>query len=127
LYDDADEMLSTVAEYGGHVAAKASQNKEAAKTAALTTEQAAQQVLASARELMTRALIGKERAAVGSIQQQLTALEADFAVIHGLIENGDYLAAKVRAQALKNEGVAISEEIQGTIKKRNEKKPAAHA
>jgi hypothetical protein len=28
---------------------------------------------------------------------------------------------------LKNEGVAISEEIQGTIKKRNEKKPAAHA
>lgn len=127
LYDDADEMLNTVVEYGGHVAAKASQNKEAAKTAALATEQAAQQVVASARELMTRAPTGKERAAVEAIKQQLTALEADFAVIHGLIENGDYLAAKVRAQALKDEGVAISEEIQGAIKKRNEKKPAAHA
>jgi hypothetical protein len=36
LYDDVGEMLSTVVEYGGHVVAKASQNKDVAKTAALS-------------------------------------------------------------------------------------------
>jgi hypothetical protein len=62
LYDDVGEMLSTVVEYGGHVAAKASQNKETAKTAALVMEQGAQQVIASANELMAKAPTGKERA-----------------------------------------------------------------
>lgn len=127
LYDDVGEMLNTVVVYGGHVAAKASQNKEAAKTAALAMEQEAQQVVASAKELMAIAPIGKERAAVEAIKQDLLGLETSLAVIHGLIENGDYLTAEVQTTALKEKGVTVSGEIQSTIKKTRGRKPRAHA
>ncbi len=126
-YADADEMLSTVVEYGGHVAAKASQNKEAAKTAALSMEQAAQHVVASAKELMAKAPTGKERASVEAIKLDLTGLDAGLAAIHELIAKGDYLAAEVQARALKEKGVAVSREIQSAIEKTTGKKSGAHA
>jgi len=124
-YDDADEMLSKLVQNGGHVAAKTAQNKEAAKTAALAMEQAAQQVVASAKELMAKAPTRKERASVEAIKQDLTGLEAGLAAIHELIENGDYLAAEVQAKALKEKGMALSGEIQSAIEK-TRGKPRAH-
>ncbi|HSA86552.1 MAG TPA: hypothetical protein VLE46_10245 [Nitrospira sp.] len=125
-YDDVDEMLSKVVEYGGHVAAKASQNKEAAKTAALAMEQEAHRVVASAKDLMAKAPIGKERAAVETIKQDLTGLEADLALMHELIQKGNYLAAEVQAGTLKKKGAAVSGEIQSAIEK-TRRKPRAHA
>ncbi|MGZ8365549.1 MAG: hypothetical protein ACXW38_11310 [Nitrospira sp.] len=126
LYDDVGEMLSTVVEYGGHVAAKASQNKEAAKTAALAMEQEALRAVVFAKRQMARALSGKERDAVEAIKQQVTALEAGFVVLHGLIENGDYLAAEMQARALKEKGGAVSGEIRSAIEKATGRKPKAH-
>jgi hypothetical protein len=90
-------------------------------------EQEAQQVVASAKELMAIAPIGKERAAVEAIKQDLLGLETSLAVIHGLIENGDYLTAEVQTTALKEKGVTVSGEIQSTIKKTRGRKPRAHA
>jgi len=127
LYDDVGDMLSTVVEYGGHVAAKASQNKEAAKTAALAMEQEALRAVVSAKRLMARALSGKERDAVETIRQQVSALEAGFAVIHGLIENGDYLEAEMQSRALTEKGVAVSREIQSATERATGKKPKTHA
>ena len=127
LYDDVGEMLSAVVEYGGHVAAKASQNKEAAKTAALAMEQEALRAVVSAKRQMARALSGKERDAGETIRQQVSALEAGFAVIHGLIENGDYLEAEMQARALTEKGVAVSREIQSATERATGKKPKTHA
>jgi len=125
-YADADKMLSTVVEHGGHVAAKASPNKEAAKTAALAMEQEALRAVVSTKRLMARALSGKERDAGETIRQQVTALEEGFAVIHRLIENGDYLTAAMQARALKEKGVAVSGEIRSAIEKSTGRKPNAH-
>lgn len=127
LYDDLGDMLSTVVEYGGHVAAKASQNKDAAKTAALAMEQEALRAVVSAKRLMARVLNGKERDAGEAITQQVTALEAGFVMIHGLIENGDYLAAEMQARALKEKAGAVSGEIRSAIEKAAGRKPKAHA
>lgn len=127
LYDDVGEMLSTVVEYGGHVAAKASQSKDVAKTAALSMEQEALRAVVSTKRLMARALSGKERDAVETIRQQVTALEASFAVIHGLIENGEYLEAEMQARALKKQGGAVSGEIRSAIEKATARKPKSHA
>jgi hypothetical protein len=127
LYDDVGEMLSTVVEYGGHVAAKASQNKDAAKTAALAMEQEALRAVVSAKRLMARALSGKEPDAGEAIKRQVTALEAGFAVIHRLIENGDYLEAEIQARALTEKGVAVSGEIRSAIEKATGEKPKTHA
>ncbi len=116
LYDDVDEMLSTVVEYGGRVAAKASKNKEVAKTAALAMEQDALWAVVSAKRLTTSTLRRTERDTQEVIKQQLTALEAGVAEVHGLIENGDYLTAEMHAKTLKENGVAVS----GALSKRLE-------
>ena len=122
-YTDADKMLIKVVESGGHVAAKAAQNKEAAKTAALAMEKEAQKIMASAKELMAKAPTGKERAAVETIKQDLSGLETSVGAVRQLIEKEDYLGAEVQAKALKEKIVAVSGEIQNAIDKAKGKKP----
>jgi len=60
------------------------------------------------------------------IKQDLTGLEADLALMHELIQKGDYLAAEVQAGTLKEKGAAVSGEIQSAIEK-TRRKPRAHA
>ena len=124
-YTDADKMLVKVVEAGGSVAAKAAQNKEAAKTAAVALEKEAQQVVASAKVLMAKAPTGKERAAVETIKQDLSGLETSVGAVHQLIEKGDYLGAEIQAKALKEKGAAVSGEIQNAIDKAKGKKPGS--
>lgn len=124
-YSDATLLLTKVVEDGGHIAAKAAQAKEAAKTAALTAEQEARQVVASAKDLMNHAPIGKDKAAVEAIKQDLVGLETSLGPIHQLIEKGDYLGAEVQATAVKEKGAAVSAEVQSVIDKVKTKKPVA--
>lgn len=121
-YADADKKLIKVVEFGGHVAAKAAQNKEAAKTAALAMEKEAQLVVTTAKELIARAPTGKDRAAVEVIKQDVMGFETSLNAIHQLIEKEDYLAAEVQAKAVKEKGVAVSGEIQSAIDKAKGKK-----
>ncbi|MBI3356811.1 MAG: hypothetical protein HY038_08590 [Nitrospirae bacterium] len=124
-YSDADKMLAKIVESSGHVAVKAAQNKEAAKTAALAMEKEAQQVVASAKELIAKAPTGKERAGVETIKQDLGGLETSLNAVQQLIEKGDYLGAEVQAKAVKEKGAAVAEEIQHAIEKTTGKKPTA--
>lgn len=116
-YGDADRQLKQVVTTGQQVAVSAAQNKEAAKTAALAMEKEAQQVMASAKELMAKAPSGKERAAVEAIKADVGGLETSLGAVHQLIEKGDYLGAEAQAKALKEKGSAVSGEIQSAIDK----------
>ncbi|MDE3042755.1 MAG: hypothetical protein KGJ82_19600 [Nitrospirota bacterium] len=124
-YTDADKMLIKVVEAGGSVAAKAAHSKEAAKTAAEALEKDAQQVVASAKELIAKTPTGKERAAVEVIKQDVAGLEGSLSVVHQLIEKKDYLGAEAQAKSVKEEGAALSMEIQSAIDKTKGKKPAS--
>ena len=124
-YADADKMLVKIAEVGGQVATKAAQNKEAAKTAASTMEKEAQQVVASAKDLMGKAPTGKERAAVEVIRQDIAGLETSLSAAHQLFDKGDYLGAEVQAKAIKEKAAAVSMEIQSAIDKAEGKKPGS--
>ena len=124
-YTDADKMLSKVVEAGGSVAAKAAQSKEAAKTAAVALEKEAQQVVASANELIAKTPTGKERVAVEVIKQDVAGLEKSLGVVHQLIEKGDYLGAEAQTKAVKEEGAALSMEIQNAIDKAKGKNPGS--
>jgi hypothetical protein len=124
-YSEADKMLIKVVEAGGHVAAKAAQNKEAAKTAAIAMEKEAQQVVAAAKELMAKAPMGKERAAVKVITQDVAGLERSLSAVHQLIEKEDYLGAEAQAKAVKENGAALSTKIQSAIDKTKGKKPTS--
>ncbi len=126
-YSEANKLLIKVVEDGGRVAATAAQNKETAKTAALAMEKEAQQVIASAKELMAQAPTGKERAAVEVIKQDLAALETSLNAVHQLIEKGDYLGAEAQAKALKDKGAGVSGDLQHAIEKTKGNKPKGHA
>lgn len=126
-YSDANKMLIQVVESSGQIAATAAQNKEAAKTAALNVEKEAQQVVASAKELMEKAPSGKDRAAVEAIKQDIAGLDTSLSAIHQLMEKGDYLGAETQAKALKEKGAAVSGELQSAIEKTKGKKPKVHA
>lgn len=124
-YADADKMLIKLVETGRQVAAKAAQNKEAAKTAVLAMEREAQQTVASAKDLMEKAPTGKERASLEVIKQDIAGLESSLNAVHQLIEMGDYLGADVRAKSVKIKGAAVSVEIHRAIDKAKGKKPGS--
>jgi hypothetical protein len=126
-YSDANKMLIQVVEAGDQIAAKAAQNKEAAKTAALNMEKEAQLMVASAKELMGKAPSGKDRTAVEAMNQELAGLATSLNTVHELIQKGDYLGAEIQAKALKEKAAAVSAEIQSAIEKTKGKKPKVHA
>ena len=116
-YTEAEKMLAQVVAKGAQVEAQAGAKREAAKSTALTMEKEAQQAMESAWELLARAPVGKDRAAVESIKQDFSGLEGYLKGVHDLVEKGDYLAAETQAKALKEKVAAISEEIQKAIAK----------
>lgn len=125
-YADAEEMLITVVESAGPVAAKAARNKTAAKTAVLAMGKEAWQVVASAKELVAKVPAGNEWAALETIKQDVEGLETSFDAVHLLIEMGDYVGAEVQAKAVKENGAALSGEIQRAIDKVQEMKRGSH-
>jgi hypothetical protein len=116
-YTEANKLLTQVVTTGQHVEVLAAQKKDAAKTAAKALEKEAQEVLASAQQLMAKAPAGKERAALEALKQDLTGLQGGLGTVHQLMEKGDYLGAEVQAKALKEKGAAVSAELEKAIEK----------
>lgn len=114
-YTDAEKMLITVVESAGPVAAKAAQNKMAAKTAVLAMGKEAGQVVASVKALIAKAPTVNERAALDNVKRDVEGLETSFNTVYLLIEMGDYVGAAVQAKAVKENGAAVSREIQRAI------------
>lgn len=121
-YTDADKMLIKVVESGGRVAAKAAQNKEAAKMTAIAVEQEAQQLLASTKTLMMQAPSGIDRVALDAIDQDIRRLEEGLDAVHQLIEMGDYPDAQLQANFLKKSGGSVLGMVQNAIEKTRNKK-----
>jgi predicted nucleic acid-binding Zn-ribbon protein len=119
-YGKADEMLKLVAEHAKEVEAKATAKREEAKGVAYAREKEAIAVLASTEAMLAQAPVGKDRAAVQTIKQDLSELRGALGPIHDLIEKGDYLAAEAQAKALKDKGTAVDGELQKAIEKAKE-------
>lgn len=111
-FSDAEELLIKVREDARQVEATAVQNKEMAKAAAQAMEQEAKQILASAKRFMSHRPIGPARASRTIIEQELTGLEKRLRAVGQLIEHEDYLDAEMQARILKENGLAVSEQIQ---------------
>lgn len=125
-YADAEKMLITVVKSAGPVAAKAAQNKMAAKTAVLAMGKEAGQVVASAKALIAKAPTGNEWAALDNIKRDVEGLETSFNAVYLLIEMGDYVGAEVQARAVKENGAAVSREIQRAIDRNKETQRSSH-
>ena len=69
--------------------------------------------------------MGKERAALEVIKQDVAGLETSLSAVHQLIEKEDYRGAEAQAKAVKAEGATLSTEIQHAIDKTKGKKPTS--
>jgi hypothetical protein len=56
------------------------------------------------------------------IKQDVAGLETSLSAVHQLIEKEDYLGAEAQAKAVKEEGAALSMEIQSAIDRAKGKK-----
>lgn len=117
-YLKADEMLRRVAEDAERVRALTNERKVAAKAAAETSEKEATAALTSAQDLLSKSRAGRHRTANANVEQELNKLRGSLGSIHQLIEEGDYVAAEARANALKERAATASEKLAQKTKER---------
>lgn len=116
-YGKVEELAVSTANEATAVSSAASQKKEEAKTAALQAQQVAQEAVSSTRQLIAKAPVGKDRAAIESIKNDIEALTTSLTQVQASIDKEDYQAAQAQAKAIDEKSRAISVEIQDAIAK----------
>jgi hypothetical protein len=69
------------------------------------------------QDLVKRAPVGKDRAAVEAIKADAQGLTASLSEVQTAIDAGDYLAAQAKAKAIKEKSQAVAAEIQTALAK----------
>jgi hypothetical protein len=102
---------------GERVRAEAATKKQEAKAAALQAQQVAQEAVKSTLDLVSRAPVGKDRAALESIKADADALSSSLNQVQSAIEKEDYPAAQAQAMSIHEKSQAVSSEIEQALAK----------
>lgn len=124
-YGKAEQLAASAKADGERVKADAVKKKEEAKAGALQAQQVAQEAVKSAVDLVAGAPVGKDRAALEAIKNDVEALKASLNQIQLAIDKEDYPAAQTQAKAIHDKGQAVSAELQNALAKVGKGKPSA--
>jgi hypothetical protein len=124
-YGKAEQLAASAKADAERVKAEAVKKKEEAKAGALQAQQVAQEAVKAAVELVAGAPVGKDRAALEAIKNDVEALRASLNQIQLAIDKEDYPAAQAQAKAIHDKGQAVSAEIQNALAKVGKGKPSA--
>lgn len=116
-YEKAEQMLASAKADAAKVAIEAAKKKEEAKVAAVQAQQTAQASVKTAQDLVAKAPVGKDRAAVQAIKADAEGLAASLTEVQAAIDAGDYLAAQTKAKAIQDKSQAVAKEIQDALAK----------
>ncbi len=116
-YEKTEQLLATAQADAGKVVATATKRKEEAKVAAAQAFQAAQESVQATQALVAKAPVGKDRAAVEAIKNDVQGLATSLTEVETTIGAGDYLAAQAKAKAIQDKSQAVAAEIQQAIDK----------
>jgi hypothetical protein len=116
-YGSAEQLLATAQAEATRVTAETAKKKEQAKQVALQAQEAAQASVKMTQDLVKRAPVGKDRAAVEAIKADAQGLTASLSEVQTAIDAGDYLAAQAKAKAIKEKSHAVAAEIQTALAK----------
>lgn len=117
-YGKADEMLAQVKANAEASRTALAQKKEQAKSEAAAALEQARSSVDEAKGLIEKAPKGKGTTAdLEAMKTDLKGLEEGLAEVQKSIEGGDYLAATDKANAIKTQASAISQEINQAIAK----------
>ncbi|MCC6141172.1 MAG: DUF4398 domain-containing protein [Nitrospira sp.] len=124
-YGKAEQLAVSAKADSELVKADAVKKKEEAKAGALQAQQVAQEAVKSAVELVASAPVGKDRAALEAIKNDVEALKASLNQIQLAIDKEDYPAAQAQSKAIHDKGQAVSAELQNALAKVGKGKPSA--
>lgn len=124
-YGKAEQLAASAKADGERVKGDAIKKKEEAKTAALQAQQVAQEAVKSTLDLVAKAPVGKDRAALEAIKNDADALKASLNQVQIAIDKEDYPAAQTQAKAIHDKSQAVSAEIQNALSKVAKGKPSS--
>ena len=91
--------------------------KEEMKAAAIQAHRDAQAAVKTAQQLVAKAPVGKDRAALEAIKADVRGLNASLTEVAAALEAGDYKAAQSKAKAIQDKSHSVSAEIQSALAK----------
>jgi hypothetical protein len=122
-YEKAEQGLTTAHTEATRVSAETGKRKEEAKAAAMQAQQAAQGAVTTAQELVAKAPVGKDRAALEAIKADIDGLATSLPDIQKALDAEDYQAASVKAKAVQDKSQAVSAELESALAKVHKAKP----
>ena len=122
-YEKAEQVLTTAHTEATRVSAETAKRKEEAKATAMQAQQAAQAAVTTAQELVAKAPVGKDGAALEAIKADIDGLATSLPDIQKTLDAEDYQAARVKAKAVQDKSQAVSAELESALAKVHKAKP----
>lgn len=122
-YEKAEQSLAATQTEATRVSAETAKRKEEAKAAAVQAQQAAQSAVTTAQDLVSKAPLGKDRAALEAIKADIDGLATSLPDIQKTIDAEDYQAAQAKAKAVQDKSQAVSAELESALAKVHKAKP----
>ena len=122
-YEKAEQALAATQTEATRVSAETAKRKEEAKAAAVQAQQAAQSAVTTAQDLVSKAPLGKDRAALEAIKADIDGLATSLPDIQKTIDAEDYQAAQAKAKAVQDKSQAVSAELESALAKVHKAKP----
>lgn len=116
-YEKAEQGLTVAQTEATRVSAETAKRKEEAKATAMQAQQAAQAAVTTAQELVAKAPVGKDRAALEAIKADIDGLATSLPDIQKTLDAEDYQAARVKAKAVQDKSQAVSAELESALAK----------
>ncbi len=116
-YGKAEQLAASAKADGERVKSETAKRKEEAQAAALQAQQVAQAAVKSTLELVARAPVGKDRAALEAIKTDAEALKASLNQVQMALDKEDYRAAQTQSKAIHEKSQAVSAEIESALTK----------
>jgi len=124
-YGKAEQLAASAKADGERLSVDAAKKKEEAKAAAHQAQQVAQEAVKSTLDLVAKAPVGKDRAALEAIKNDAEALKASLNQVQLAIDKEDYPTAQAQAKAIHEKSQAVSAEIQTALAKVGKGKPSS--
>jgi len=121
-YGKAEQLATSTSTDAARIKTEAGQRKEEAKAAALQAQQVAQEAVSSTLQLVAKAPVGKDRAAIEAIRNDAEALKTSLAQVQTALDQEDYPAAQAQAKAIDEKSRAVSAEIESALAKVRKRK-----
>lgn len=123
-YGKAQQLSASAKAESERIKAASAQKRDEAKAAALQAQQVAEEAVKATQDLVARAPVGKDRAAVEAIKNDVEGLKSLLKQVQASIDKEDYPAAQTQAKAIHDMSQGVSTEIQNALAKVGKGKPA---